>query len=340
MPYYLGIDLHSTNCVLGLIDQKGTRMFHRKVPNELPVVLEAVRPYKRRLKEVAVESTYNWYWLVDGLQEAGYTVRMGHPAAFTPYKGLKYADDIHDAYWLAEMLRLKILPTAFIYPKEQRLVRDLLRKRTFLVHHRGAFMVNLQHTLVNHGHPKLRSHEMQAVRTDPVAARLNGSPDALVASGQVSKECIDFLTVRIKRIERQVGQGLQLEAPYQVLLTLPGVGKILAMTIMMETGPVSRFPRVGNYASYCRKVSSQWLSNAKLKERGNAKNGNPYLAWAFAEAAELARRYDPAVRAYYQRKAARSHRMVAHFAVAHKLARAAYFMMRDQVPYDGHRLFG
>jgi len=340
MPYYLGIDLHSTNCVLGLIDQKGKRMFHRKVPTDLPGVLDVVRPYKRRIKEIAVESTYNWYWLVDGLQEAGYTLRMGHPAAFEPYKGLKYADDVHDAYWLAEMLRLKILPTAFIYPKEQREVRDLLRKRTLLVHQRGAMMVNLQHTLVNHGQKKLRPHEMQAVRSNPVADRLRGGPEALVLSGQVSKECIDFFTLRINRIERQVEQWLRLETPYQVLLTLPGVGRILAMTIMMETGPITRFPRVGNYVSYCRKVSSQWLSNAKRKARGNEKNGSPYLAWAFAEAAELARRYDSTVRAYYQRKAARSHRMVAHFAVAHKLARAAYFMLRDQVPYDGHRLFG
>ena len=156
----------------------------------------------------------------------------------------------------------------------------------------------------------------------------------------MSKECIDFLPLRIKRIERQVEQWLKWEAPYQTLLTLPGVGRILAMTLMLETGPIRRFAKVGNYVSYCRKVSSQWLSNNKIKERGNEKNGNPYLAWAFAEAAELARRYDPAVRAYYQRKAARKHRMVAHFAVAHKLARAAYFMLRDQVPYDGSRLFG
>jgi transposase len=339
MPYYLGIDLHSTNCVLGLVDQKGGRVFHRKVPNELAVVMETLRPYKRRLREIAVEATYNWYWLVDGLREAGYTVRLGHPAAFKKYEGLKYADDVHDAFWLAEMLRLGILPTAYIYPKEQRMVRDLLRKRAFLVHQRGALQVNLQHTLVNHGQKRLKSCQMQAVRTDHVTERLN-SHEALALSAQVSKECIDFLTLRIKHIERRVEQWLTLETPYRTLLTLPGVGKILAMTLMLETGPISRFPKVGNYASYCRKVSSKWLSNAKVKERGNVKNGNPYLAWAYAEAAELARRYDPAVRAYYQRKTVRKHRMVAHFAVAHKLARAAYFMLRDQVPYDGNRLFG
>ncbi len=339
MPYYLGIDLHSTTCVLGMVDQKGGRIFHRKLPNDLPVLLETLRRYKRRIKEVAVESTYNWYWMVDGLREAGYCVRLGHPSAFKRYEGLKYSDDKHDAFWLAEMLRLHILPTAFIYPKAQRMVRDLLRKRAFLVRQRVALMVGLQNTLVNHGQKKLNANAMKSIRQNHVKGLL-ADDEALALSTQVSKECIDFYTTRIKRIERDVVQRVALEEPYKLLLTAPGIGVVLGLTIMLETGPISRFPQVGNYASYCRKVSSRWLSNDKLKDRGNERNGNAYLAWAFSEAAELARRFDPQVQAYYERKMRRSHRLVAHFAVAHKLARAVYFMLRDQVPYDGKKLFG
>jgi transposase len=117
------------------------------------------------------------------------------------------------------------------------------------------------------------------------------------------------------------------------------VGKILALTIMLETGPISRFAKVGNYVSYCRKVSSQWISNEKAKGKGNKKNGNKYLAWAFSEAAELGRRYHSGARAYYTRKMQRTNFMVAHSALAHKLARAAYYIMRDQVPFSSEKLF-
>ena len=123
------------------------------------------------------------------------------------------------------------------------------------------------------------------------------------------------------------------------LNTICGIGKILSLTIMLETGSIDRFPNVGNYVSYCRKVPSTWTSNGKTKGKGNKKNGNKYLAWAFSEAAELARRYDSNTRAYYQRKAARTNFMVAHSALAHKLARAAYYVMRDRVPFDPEKLF-
>ena len=126
---------------------------------------------------------------------------------------------------------------------------------------------------------------------------------------------------------------------YQYLQTICGVGKILSLTIMLETGPVERFTKVGNYVSYCRKVPSKWTSNEKTKGKGNKKNGNKYLAWAFSEAAELARRYDNQARAYYNKKSAKTNFMMAHTALAHKLARAAYYVMRDQVPFDPAKVF-
>jgi transposase len=118
------------------------------------------------------------------------------------------------------------------------------------------------------------------------------------------------------------------------LQTIPGIGKILGLTTMLETGEVERFPKVGDYSSYCRKVPSVWTSNNKKKGKGNQKNGNRYLAWAFSEAAELSRHYDQKARAFFNRKAAKTNRMVAHKALAHKLCRAAYYIMRDGVEYD------
>jgi transposase len=179
---------------------------------------------------------------------------------------------------------------------------------------------------------------MKKLRKDEVTPILEGQED-LALSGKVSKETIDFLTRQIKQVENFIEDKVEVKAPYRFLQTIHGVGKILSLTIMLETGPIERFDKVGQYTSYCRKVPTKWTSNEKTKGKGNKKNGNKYLAWAFSEAAELARRYDGQSRAYYNKKSAKTNFMVAHTALAHKLARAAYFVMRDQVPFDPVRVF-
>ena len=131
-----------------------------------------------------------------------------------------------------------------------------------------------------------------------------------------------------------------MEPSYAGLITLPGIGKILGLTIMLETGPISRFPEVGNYVSYCRKAESIWTSSERVKGKGNTKNGNRYLAWAYSEAAEHARRFDTASRNFYNRKLKERNSPVAHNALANKLARAAYYIMRDHVSYEEEKLFG
>ncbi len=161
----------------------------------------------------------------------------------------------------------------------------------------------------------------------------------LALAGEVSKETIDYLTRKITKIERFVEKKVELKQSYGYLHSIPGVGRVLALTIMLETGDISRFAKVGNYSSYCRKVPSRWLSNNKVKGKGNTKNGNKYLAWAFSEAAEMARRYSPEVQAYYNRKMQKTNRMTAHTALAHKLARAAYYIMKDQVMFCPEKLF-
>jgi transposase len=272
------------------------------------------------------------------LMSEGYQVHLANPAAIEQYSGLKHADDKHDAFWLAEMLRLGILPEGFIYPKEERPIRDLLRKRGHLVRLRTSLLLSLQNIISRNSGIKLNVNKMKRLRKDEVAPILEGNED-LALSGRVSKETIDFLTRQIKHVEKFLEDKVELKAPYQYLQTIDGVGKILSLTIMLETGPIARFAKVGNYVSYCRKVPTRWTSNQKTKGKGNKKNGNKYLAWAFSEAAELARRYETPARAYYNKKSAKTNFMVAHSALAHKLARAAYYVMRDQVPFDSAKVF-
>jgi transposase len=185
---------------------------------------------------------------------------------------------------------------------------------------------------------QINANKIKRLKENEVSPILEGQED-LALSGKVSKESIDFLTRQIREVENFVQDKVELKEPYKYLQTLYGVGKILSLTIMLETGPIERFAKAGNYLSYCRKVPSKWTSNEKTKGKGNKKNGNKYLAWAFSEAAELARRYDNPARAYYNKKSAKTNFMVAHTALAHKLARAAYFVMKDQVPFDPAKVF-
>ena len=147
MKLYSGIDLHSSNSYLAIIDETGKRVFKEKAPNDIATIIRLLEPYCGTLSGIVVESTYNWYWLVDGLMAEGYAVHLANPSAIQKYSGLKHADDKHDAFWLAEMLRLDILPEGYIYPKEERPIRDLLRKRGHLVRLRSSLIISLQNII-------------------------------------------------------------------------------------------------------------------------------------------------------------------------------------------------
>jgi len=338
MPLYVGLDLHATSNYLAVIDHKGKRVDHKKLPNRPAIVLDALRSQRGRVKGVVVESTFNWYWLVDTLMEKGYAVHLANPSAIQQYSGLKHGDDKHDAFWLAEMLRLGILPEGYIYPKEERPIRDLLRKRRHVVKLRASLIISLQNIISRNCALSIPVNDAKRLKEDRVSPLLEGQKD-LALAGQASTETIDYLTRQIRRVENTIVKRIELKESYRYLLTIPGVGQVLALTIMLETGPISRFANVGNYVSYCRKVSSKWTSNEKAKGKGNKKNGNKYWAWAFSEAAELARRYHGEVRGYYNRKMQKTNFMVAHQALAHKLAPAAYYIIKDQVPFMPEKLF-
>lgn len=338
MKLYAAFDLHANNNYLAIIDKKDTRLYKRKLPNEPDVILAELEPFRKGISGIVVESTFNWYWLVDLLMEAGYCLHLANPAAIQKYRGLKHSDDNHDAFWLAHMLRLNILPEGYIYPKEDRPIRDLLRKRGHLVHLRTSLINNLQGIISRNCGCSINVNKIKAVKQDYITPLLSGQED-LELSGVVSKDCIDFMTKKIRDIERVIKDKTKLRQSFIGLQTIPGVGLILGLTIMLETGAINRFPKVGHYSSYCRKVPSKWTSNNKNKGKGNVKNGNKYLAWAFSEAAELSRRYNDSAKAFFNRKSAKTNRMVAHAALAHKLARASYYIMRDGVEFDGNKLF-
>ncbi len=339
MKVYAAFDLHSRSSHLAVLDEQGKKLLNKKLPNDAGKMVVALEPYRQRGQAIAVDSTFNWYWLVDALMEAGCSVHLANPAAIQKYKGQKHANDSSDALWLAEMLRLGILPEGYIYMREERPVRDLLRKRMHLVRLRPSLILSLQNIITRNTGVSLGGAKIKQL-TDDLVAPLLEEDEQLAFTGQVSKQTIDFLTWQIKNVEKKVRGKITLKKEYACLNTIPGVGDILSLTIMLETDPTSPFSAAGTYACYCRKLPTRWTSNGKKKGKGNKNNGNKCQAWALSEAAELARRYDPSIRAWYNRKTSKTNRMLAHSALSHKLARAVFHILTDQAPFDTEKLIG
>src|SRR4030095_13146668 len=249
--------------------------------------------------------------------EAEYRVHLANPAAMQQYSGLKYTDDHSDARWLAPLLRLGLSPEGYIYPKAERAVRDVLRKRAHLVRQHTANVLSLQNILVRNTGARLSSPQIQALSVAELTQLLPEAEQALAVRSGLA--VLHTLSQQIKTLEKTVTKHLKHTPAYQQLLTVDGIGSILAQTITLETGDMRRFPTVGQYASYCRCVQSTKVSNGKRKGQGNTKNGNKYLGWAYMEAAQFANRYKPRVTRFYQRKQAKAHVIVARKAVGDTL---------------------
>lgn len=338
MSVYVGVDLHSNNNYVGIVNEANGVLFKKKLPNDLGTVLSVLEPFRKEVTGIAVESTFNWYWFVDGLMDNGYKVHLANPAAIQQYEGLKSIDDKRSALWLANMLRLGILPTGYIYPKEERPTRDLLRKRLQLVRHRSSHILSIKNILTRSLGVQMKSDEVKKLTETEVKGLF--PEEHLFLSVNASVTIMHQLTSQIEQIEKAVLAKVKLKNEFTGLLSLPGIGDIIGLTIMLEVGDIRRFPDVGDYSSYCRCVKSIRSSNRKNKGEGNRKNGNAYLSWAYVEAANIAKRYYPMITRYYQKKMTKTNQAVAIKAISNKLARATYYILRDHAVYDEKKLFG
>ncbi len=335
---YAGLDLHKSNVFCAIIDQQGQAVLRRRLPTELPTILQALDPYRSQVRALTVESTFNWYWLVDGLQAAGYPVCLANPSKMEAYRGLKRTDDQTDALWLAEMLRLQILPTGYIYPAAQRPLRDMLRRRMLVTRQATQTLLSLQSMVLRQSGAAVSATQLQRWTLREVRAHLADEHSRATAVALLE------LLGEQRRIQRQleatVLAQLKPQAPWQRLQTVPGIGPILGMTIALETGPISRFASAGQYASYCRAVDSRCESDGKKKGENNRRNGNRYLGWAYVEAAHYLARFSARAQAWFARKQQRTNHTLAVKALACKLSKAVFYVLRDDVAFEEARLFG
>jgi len=338
LKHFVGMDLHSNNTQVGIINQADRKVINQKLPNNLDLILAFLEPYRETVSGIVVESTFNWYWLVDGLIDAGYKVHLANPCAIQIYNGLKYSNDSHDAYFLAKLLMLGILPEGYIFPKKERHLRDLARKRLMMVQNRTQHILSLKSMVARNLGYSMGAYEVKTMSPSKLGSIFDDQH--LILAGKAHVETIQGLTSVINELEQEVLDNMNLKPEFSKLLTVPGLGKIIGLTIALETGDIKRFKKVGNYASYCRCVESKRYSNGKAKGQNNRKNGNKYLAWAYMELAHKMKRYCPEAKAFFEKKARQRNKMVAAKALAHKASRACYHIMAEQADFDVSRIFG
>jgi len=320
-----------------VIDDADRVVEQKRLANDITKIVGFLARWKDELTGVVVESTYNWYWLVDGLQDAGLRVHLANIAAIKQYDGLKHSGDETDAQRLAHPLRLGILPTGTILPREQRAVRDLARKRMQLVRSRTTHVLAIENIMARQSGGRMSSNQVKRLSAEAVDEMPLAADVGLAIKANVA--VIATLQAQVEVVEKRLQYVVRPRAQYGFLPRVPGIGQTLATVILPETGPIDRFADVGNFASYARCVDSVRTSNRRKKGEGNVRNGNKYLAWAFVEAANFAVRFCPAAKRFHERKKARTNTIVATKALAHKLARACYQILKEGKPFDATRCF-
>lgn len=338
--FYVGMDLHTRSVQICVLDAKGKIAKEVNVSCCMDHILDELAPFGSELM-IAVESTYNWYWLVDGLMDTGYDVRLAHAYGLQMISRARVKTDRRDAHRLARYLRLGELPEAYIYPREKRPYRDLLRRRLNFVQFRAAAYTSLRIQLRQYNVDTFTADALKNV--DAIAVDALVLPDPVKVYGQMQLEQIQLLSKQIHILERRIRQSVKAVPAFQFLKTLPGVHDILGMTIYYETGDICRFKSDRHFASYSRVVPPASNSGGKHSRGTGGKQGNPYLKCAFCQAATSAARYYDYCRRFKERHARRRAgnlgRLIANNILAHKLATAAFFVLRDQVPFEAKKMF-
>lgn len=341
MNFYCGIDLGARESQICVIDKRVKKVLELKTRNNLEHIKQLLEPYKKNL-EIVVESTFNWYWLVDGLQAAGFKVVLAHTLGLHLITAAKVKTDRRDAFALAKLLLAGMIPTAYIYPAETRPVRDLLRRRGRLVQVRAGEYGSLRRLLLREGILSQRQQEIKTAEESDLERWFEDPRVRLHARQELSR--IQLFSQQIAELDAASLAEAKTEWGFEPLQQLPGIGPILALTILYETGELSRFASEKDYSSYARVVPGVAQSGAVSRRGRGSKQGNHYLKWAFSQAAVHAVRCYPLIRRYYERqlrrRRGRARQMVVYNMIAHKLAQGAYHVLKERTAYRKELLFG
>jgi transposase len=251
--YYCGIDLHVKTMYLCILDAAGQVLVHRNVKASPEAFLEAIAPYRDDLV-VAAECTFTWYWLADVCAAEGIAIVLGHALAMKAIHGGKAKNDKLDSHKIAVLLRGGLLPQAYVYPAAMRATRDLLRRRLHLVRKRGQLLAHIQNTRAQYNLPAFERRLAYPANRDGVPEHF---PDPSVRKSiEVDLALLDQYDALITDLELTiVREANRHDADaFHRLRSVPGIGKVLALTILYEIHDITRFARVQAFASYARLV--------------------------------------------------------------------------------------
>ena len=335
--YYCGIDLHARNMYLCILDhESGEVALHRNLRCEPQRFLRAIEPYRDNLV-VGVECIFCWYWLADLCTQEDIPFVLGHALYMKAIHGGKAKNDKIDAHKIAVLLRGGAFPTAYVYPRGMRATRDLLRRRLLFVRRRSELFTHVRitfHQLNLPAPPERLREPRQRV------GLLEAIPDPVVrANIEADLALAERLDEIIRSLEKTILRQAKVDDPqtFKLLQTIPGVGRILALTLLYELHDVTRFPRVQDFLSYARLVKSQKASAGKITGTSGAKIGNAHLKWAFSEAAVLFLQKNPRGQRLANRLRSKHGKGKALSILAARLGRASYYMLRRSTAFDMER---
>jgi len=339
--YNCGIDLHARQMYVCVMDRQGKKLVHTNVlNNDFDYFLKLVAPYKHDLT-VCCECMFGWYWLADACQAAGLTFVLAHALYVKAIHGGKNKNDRVDSEKLTHLLRSNLIPPANVYPADKRPLRALLRQRIFFVWRRSELLARIQSHQLAHNRPLVKQTRRVRDSWEETLLKAEDNPLRQIALKN------DFAMIRhfdhqIFHLEEELQRQTKKVASreFALLQTVPGIGENLGLTILYEIGDIQRFPTVKDFVSYCRLVKGTVASAGKIKGLRGAKLGNPYLRWAFGEAAVIAKRDHYVIGPLSKRLEAQLHgnKFKSNTVVAIKLARAVYFMLKNKTVFDPERL--
>jgi transposase len=336
--FYCGIDLHARTMYLCVLNQEGEVLLHRNMKAGPDPLLQALAPYREDVV-VCVECLFTWYWLADLCAREGIPFVLGHALYMKAIHGGKAKNEKIDAHKIAVLLRGGMLPQAYVYPAERRATRDLLRRRMSLMRKRAELLTHVQQTNHQYNLPEIGKKIAYKANRDGVAERF---PDpAVQKSIEVDLALITYYDRLLTNLELDLVQTAKAHdaQTFFRLRSIPGVGKILALVLLYEIHDIHRFPRVQDFVSYCRLVKCAKESAGKRYGTSGKKIGNAYLKWAFSEAAVLFLRNNPAGQKYLARLEKKHGKGKALTVLAHKLARAVYYMLKRDTAFDLDKFF-
>lgn len=336
-----GIDLHARQMYVCLMDRQGKKLVHTNVKNnDFDFFLKLVEPYKHDLT-VTCECMFGWYWLADACQAAGLTFVLAHALYVKAIHGGKNKNDRIDSEKLAHLLRSNLIPPAYVYPAALRPLRALLRQRIFFVWRRSELLARIHsHQLAHNRTPVRQTRRVRDSWEEALLAAEDHPLRQLALQNDLAM--IKHFDHQISQLEEELQRQTKQTAgrDYALLQTVPGIGENLGLTILHEIGDITRFPTVKDFLSYCRLVKGTVASAGKIKGLRGAKLGNPYLRWAFGEAAVIGKRDHHLLRPLSQRLETHynGNKFKANTLIAIKLARAVFFMLKNQTVFDPDRL--